>query len=167
MPGKDEITQALREVDARVAQLAPKIAARPDVKLPDGGWTVRDALCHMAARSNSVPMVMGMAQMMAQAAAAAGGGGAQRPPGFDIDAVNQGQIDERKGRSVEALLEEIGDGHRIAIEAIAGLDGALLAQRVRNFVTGEGDLAVSDFLFMATVRHDNAHFDDIEKAVTA
>ncbi|HWO94251.1 MAG TPA: DinB family protein [Dehalococcoidia bacterium] len=158
MPTKDEIVNALDGVVARVQELAPKVREKPNAKLPEGDWVVRDALCHLAARSNSVPMVIGLAERVAQS----GGGGF--PAGFDIDAVNQEQIEERRARTVDELINEIIEGHAVAKAEVRGVDDGLFERRLPN-PRGEGELALADFLFAATAWHDNMHLDDIAKAV--
>lgn len=165
MPTKREIIDALRKTDERVARLADGMRSGSEVRLPRGDWTVRDALCHLAARSNSVPMVIGLAERAAQIEITGGQGAASVfPEGFDIDAVNQGQLDERQRRSVDELIEEIRAGHGVAIDEITRLSDDIFEQRVPNPL-GEGDLGVSDFLNMATAYHDNAHLNDIEEAI--
>lgn len=160
---KDEIIEALRQTDGRLAGLAGRIREKPGAKLPEGEWTVRDALCHLAARSNSVPMVIGLAEQIAKSAAA--GEASAFPAGFDIDATNAEQVRERMSRSVDELLTEITEGHRVASDEVRRLDDALIEQRFPNPV-GEGDVALADFLRMATAFHDNMHISDIERAVS-
>jgi hypothetical protein len=128
--------------------------------LPSGTWTVRDVLCHLAARSNGVPRFVERIKNLVPA----GGPGAPSRPAFDIDEINQGQIDERAGRSVEELLDEIVTGHKAAAEALSSVDAALLSRRYPNF-RGDGQVEGADMLLNSTTRHDNTHLDEIEEAL--
>ena len=90
MGAKQDVAQAYREIDARIEARREQMLAGGDTGLAEGTWSVRDALSHLAARSN------GVARVVARAEAAAGGGDAPaRPPG-GIDEINAGQVEERK-----------------------------------------------------------------------
>jgi hypothetical protein len=162
VPGKEEMIQALAGVNERIDRLAASIAANPEAKLATGTWTVRDVLCHLAARSNGVPGFVNRIKRLLEAS----GGGAPpaRPAGLNIDDINQSQIDERQGRGVEELLTEIKDGHLAAIEALKDVDEGLLGRMVPNF-RGDGEVEASSMLLGGTARHDNNHLDEIEKAL--
>ena len=53
-----EVLQAIEDVDARVRALRARIEVNAEKLLLSGEWRVRDALSHLAARSNSVPNVV-------------------------------------------------------------------------------------------------------------
>lgn len=161
MASRREVEATLLGVNERIEALRARIVAGADRTLPSGTWTVRDALCHLAARSNGVPNFVARIERLAQGAP---GGAAARPAGFNIDEINQGQIDARAGHSVDQLLDEIIAGHRGAVEALATVDEALLSRMVPSF-RGDGDIEAAAMLLGGTANHDNNHLSEIEQAL--
>jgi hypothetical protein len=159
MTTKADVIAAIVAVEARVERLAPDILAHADARLPEGEWRVREALCHLAARSNSVPMARAAVERARTAQAQ--GGPALRQGSFDIDEVNRQQIADRQGRSPRDLLDEIHQGHQAEIAAMTAFDPEMLDLRIPSF-TGQGDMSVADLLLLAGPGHDNAHLDQIE-----
>lgn len=158
MTTRDEIKEALSAVDTELAELRESILASPERPLLEGEWTVREALCHLAARSNSVPLVLGMLER-ARSDSEAG-----RNVARNIDEVNHGQIVERDGRSVQELLDEISAGHETERKAVDGLDEELLEQEFPNF-RGDGTMPASQLLLMASAGHDRSHVKQIRDAL--
>lgn len=158
MATKNELTSGIREVEARLDGLLPGAMENLDQPLPEGTWTVHDALCHMAADASCLP------RWQRQVDAAINGTSA-RPPGFNLDEYNQENIEARKGKPVDEVVQEIRDGLHGDAAAIPGLDDALLAREVANF---RGELQpASDRLSFTTSRHNHVHLDDIENAIKA
>jgi len=162
MTTKADVITAIEAVEVRVERLTPRILAHADAGLPDGEWRVREALCHLAARANSVPIATAAAQRAR--AAQAQGQPALRRGSFSIDEVNQRQIDDRRNRSIQALLDEIHAGHQAELRAISDLDPQSLDLRFPAF-TGEGDMSLAELLLLAGPGHDNNHLDQIEQAI--
>ncbi|MPZ99452.1 MAG: hypothetical protein GEU80_08970 [Dehalococcoidia bacterium] len=158
MATREEVIEAIRGIDGRLEAIREAILANGEQPLDEGTWRVRDALSHLAARSNGVQRVLGMAE------AARTGSGAVRPPG-SIDEINAGQVEERRNQSVEELLEEIRAGHAAAAEAVAGLDDDTLAQ-VITIPRPPGELSVSDMLLRGGPGHDAVHLAQVEAVVT-
>lgn len=152
---KDEIATAIRKVDLRLRRLSASIATRPDAKLPEGEWTVRDALSHLAARSNSVPLATGLVESLAKG---------EPLPIRNIDEINHGQVEERSSASVEEIIEESHRAHQSALEAVAALDEQLLTRMVPSF-RGDGEISVAELVLAATAGHENNHLDQIEQAL--
>ncbi len=155
MTTKAEILAAIEAVEARVERLTPAILAHVEARLPEGEWRVREALCHLAARSNSVPI----AQAAAERVRANQGWGS-----YNIDEENAGQIADRQRRTTQDLLAEIHQGHRAETAAVAAFDDETLNQRMPKFIR-TGDMSMADLLLAAGPGHDNMHLDQIEKAV--
>ncbi len=156
MATKDEITTGIQEVEERLDSLLPGIVDHLDQPLPEGTWTIHDAVCHMAADANCLP------RWQRQVEAAINGTSA-RPVGFNLDEYNQQNIDARKGKAVDEVVQEIRDGLHSDAAAVPGLDDALLAREVPNF---RGELQpASDRLSFTTRRHNHMHLDDIENAL--
>ena len=153
---KEDIAVALRAVNERIDGLRPQILEKASQTLPEGSWTVRDALCHVAARANSVKMIVDRFE-----GSAAAGGGGPRP---DIHDINQGQIDDRHDRSIEQLLGEITGGRQEAIASLDGIEDAVLERQVPNF-RGDGEMPLGEMVLRASAGHDNTHLDDIEAAL--
>lgn len=160
MTGRKDVIDAVRGSDARLQALAPRLRARPQAGLPGADWAVRDALCHLAARADCVGMVQALLPPAAQETATA-------PidlDRLDIDAVNRVQIAERGDRSIDDLLEEIAAGHAAAMTALSILGDDALQRRVTLPGT-MGEVALVDLLLLAGPRHEQAHLDDVERAL--
>ena len=157
MATKEEITAEMRDAEERLERLLPGIVANLEKPLPEGTWTVHDALCHLAADANAVPRWLERME-------AAASGPSAIPPGFNFDEYIQKNIDDRKGKPIDEVVKEIKDGLKADTAAIVSLDDALLQKQVPNF---RGELApASEMLRYTTGRHNLGHMDDIEKALT-
>jgi Mycothiol maleylpyruvate isomerase N-terminal domain len=159
MTTRDEIAAAVAEADQRITRLAPWILARPDAPLSDGDWTVRDTLCHVAARADGVAVAIAFADMAPPS-------DAQSPPALEIDEMNRRQIAERRDRTIPELLREIAAGHAAALDRLPTLDDHLLTREVRLRAVPPGT-TVADLILLAGPRHEQAHVDLIAQAVGA
>ena len=164
MTTRADVIAAIETVQRRVEQMAPGMLAHVDARLPEGEWQVRDALCHLAARSNSVPVAVMAMERFRAAQAQAGPDSPRRS--YNIDEVNAGQIDSRQDRSPQELLEEIRAGHQAESAAVGAFDQEMLDTRMPAF-TGQGDMSFCDLLLAAGPGHDNAHLDQIQRAIGA
>lgn len=159
MTTKAEVIEAIHSVDARLAALRDQIIAKGEQPLLEGTWRVRDALSHLAARAN------GVARVMARVEAANPGAAPVTPP-RNVDEINAGQVEERIGRTVEQLLDEIREGHAAAIAAIEKIEDEVLA-RMLPFGFRPGEAPVAEMMALGGPRHDHNHLDQIEAAVKA
>jgi hypothetical protein len=164
MTTKEEVIAALETSEARVDRLAPDLLAHPDAKLVDSEWTVWQALCHVAARSNALPLATRLAERI-RAAQAEGQPINWRGSNRGVD-INQAQIDERQGRGVPELLSEIHAGHQAAMAAVRGLSQESFDERFPRF-TGEGEMSMGELLMLSGSGHENGHLDQIEQAIEA
>lgn len=155
---RDDVIATIDASEQRLEALAAAARQQPDAPLPESDWTVRDALCHVAARSNDVPTVLGMVD---QAHGAVPGAPAAARP--DQHAVNSDQIQQRANRGVDDLLAEARQGHAEARQALGVLDEDELAQEM-NF-GGRGPVKLADLVKMAYTRHLSSHLDAIEQAL--
>ena len=165
MTTKDEVITAIEASEKRVDGLAPALLAAGEAKLPESEWDVRQALCHVAARANAVPL----AQMVAQRALAAKAQGQPldlRSGAARVGDINQGQLDERQGRSVAELLAEIHAGHQAAVAAVRAMPQGEFDQSFPR-IGGEGEMSVSDMILRAGSGHENDHLNHIERALAA
>ena len=158
MASKEEITAGIRDVEERLNRLLPEIVENLDRPLPEGTWTVHDAICHMAADVPSLP------RWQRQVDAALSGTSA-RPAGFNLDEHNQQGIDSRKDRPLDEVIQEIVDGLHSDAGAVPDLDDAVMAREIPNF---RGELQpASDRLKFTSGGHNHMHLDDIENAIKA
>jgi hypothetical protein len=157
---RNEIVAGINACDARLEQMKPAMATNPDAPLPEGTWTVRDALCHVAARANGVAMAVTVANNTLGADPADVG------PTFDIDVVNRQQIADRSEKDVDALLAEALAGHQAAIDQLASIDNELLARRMK-LPYFEHEVTVIDLIALAGAGHEQSHINDIARAVGA
>jgi hypothetical protein len=155
-------TAILAAIDAgeeRLRSQADGLRARSDARLRDGDgdWSVRDTLCHLAARANDIPLIRQYVD---------------RDPTFDAptmeetNAANAGQIAARTGRSVDELLSEAYQGYAAARATVAELDDAWLQRHVPE-IPGFGPLTAADLLLMVYRDHVEWHIGTIERALTA
>jgi hypothetical protein len=132
------IVAAISETEERLRALLPRARARPMTRLTEGTWTVRDALCHLAARASAAA---------------------------ESEAINAGQIASRDGHSVDELADEAVAGYAAARADVLKLDAAQLSQTIPN-VPGQGPMGVADLLLVVYRHHARAHLDSIEQALT-
>ncbi len=161
MTTRHDVIKGIEEVDTRVHGMAPRLLTHGDAKLPEGEWTVRQALCHLAARSNCVPLAVSAsrrAHARAQGVPSAAGGAG------GINEVNQRQLEERQDRTVAELLDEIHAGHQDAVKAVRGIDEPTLGERM-VYYSGGGEMSFAELLLRAGPGHENNHLDQIEKAI--
>jgi hypothetical protein len=160
MSSRDDFISTVNAFDARIEALRPRILAGGDRPLLEGTWRVRDALSHLAARSNGVPRVLQRVEALDNP------GAGTAPAPRNIDEINAGQVEERTSKSVEALLDEIRAGHQTAITAAGAMQDALLERSIpMGFRPGEA--TVAEMLTMGGPRHDGVHLDQIEAALDA
>jgi Mycothiol maleylpyruvate isomerase N-terminal domain len=162
---KDEVIAAIEASDARVKALAPALLANGQAKLPESEWDVRQALCHVAARANAVPLSSTIAQR-ALAARAQGQPLDLRAGASRATDINQAQLDERQDRSVADLLAEIHAGHQAAIMAVGEMPPDQFDQTFPRF-TGDGEMSLGDLLLRAGSGHETDHLNHIERALAA
>ena len=144
MATREAIIETIRKSDARGEALRERIIAAPEAPLADGEWRVRDALSHLAARANPLPLIEAVSAML-QAEGA--------PPAFDPDTQNAEQIAERADKSAFDILDEM---HAAYEEAIAGIG---VARRRRSWRKGfklpgmENEIQMSDLVVMSMGMH--------------
>ncbi len=163
MTTKEEVIAAIEASEARVQALAPALLAHGPARLPESEWDVRQALCHVAARANAVPLSTGIAQ---RALAARAQGQPFDMRGGRVGDINQAQLDERQRQSVADLLAEIHRGHQAAIAAVRALPPDQFDQSFPSF-TGTGEMTLGDLILRAGSGHENSHLDHIERALPA
>ena len=150
---RDEVIKAVEEVDARVTALRARFEAQAENPLPTGTCRVRDALSHLAARSNPVPRVLARLELQRTAATP--------PPRVDIDEINHGQVEERADRDIVAILDELQAGHRETIASLPPDD--VLAQ---TLPTIQGDeVTIAETIARSGARHEMNHLNDIAAAL--
>jgi hypothetical protein len=154
---KSEITAGIQNIERHFDRLLPAIVANLDKPLPEGSWTVHDALCHIAADANAFARWQRLVDAHASGTSA-------RPLGFNLDEHNEQGIAARKGKPVDDVVSEIREALRRDAAAVQAVDETLLQRDLPNF---RGELGPgSDRLKFMTVTHNQIHLEDIEKAVT-
>jgi hypothetical protein len=162
MSAREDFIKTVNAVDARLEALRPRIVAAAERPLLEGTWRVRDALSHLAARSNGVARVLQRVEALDSGDATGAPVSAPR----NIDEINAGQVQERSSKSVEELLDEIRDGHQAALAAVQGLDDDLLARSIPlGFRPGEATVAA--MLTLGGPGHDGNHLDQVQAALDA
>ncbi len=128
---------------------------------PDGTWQARDYVAHLASID---PLLTAWFRSFQQPAGEGGDGGARA---FSIDEWNDGQILSRRGRAIDALLDELAANREGLNAALAGFTDEQLdatihfggdAKRVPR------DLALHLWL-SGWVLHDRWHGEDARRAI--
>lgn len=149
---------AIAENDALLRSLAERIVSASATPLLQGEWTVRDGMCHLAARANGITMV----QAVASGAFSTEGATAT----FDIDAINRQQIADRTEKSARDLIDETIAGHAKAITELAHLDDATLSSLI-SLPMFDQPVSFIDLLIMSGPGHDASHLAEIQAALDA
>lgn len=149
-----QIAEGLRTSAERVRALRDELIDGGAKPLLRGEWSVRDALSHLAARSNPVALAH---QRIAEQ-------GQERT--LTIDEINHGQVEERTDLSVAGLVDEILAGSEAALAALDTLSDAYLEQTVKVSF-GSGEMAASAIILFGGPRHFQQHVGDIEEALRA
>ncbi|MBV9359130.1 MAG: maleylpyruvate isomerase N-terminal domain-containing protein [Chloroflexi bacterium] len=158
------IPEDARRIDAAIdaseqllRNLVEPIRARPETPLLDGDWTVRDALCHVAARANDVPLILRLTDRRTSGEASS--------MMAELDATNARQIADRSARTVDELVAEALAGYGAAHVAVSALDEAQLDQVLD--VPSLGSTRLADLLVLTYQGHAQAHLRSIEAALAA
>lgn len=158
MATREAIVQAIRNADARGEALRERIIAAPEAPLAEGEWRVRDALSHLSARANPLPLIE-MVSAMAES-------GAEPPAPDDGEAMNAQQIAERAGMSAAEILDEMHAAYEEAVAGINALDDETLARSIKLPIM-PNEIEMSDLVVMSMGMHVEAHLGDIEAALDA
>jgi hypothetical protein len=129
---------------------------------PDGIWQARDYVAHLA----SIDPLLTALMRIFQSGGEPGGRGSDGRP-FSIDDWNEGQILERRSRSVDDLLADL---ERSRVDLNAALADFTDEQLERTFRFGGDksrsprDVKVHEFL-NGLVHHDRWHMEDARRAI--
>jgi hypothetical protein len=152
------IGAAIDESERLLRRLAAPVRERPDTPLLEGEWTVRDTLCHVAARSNDVPLILRLTDPAAI--------DESKSMIAELDATNARQMADRSGRTVDQLVDEALAGYAVAHVAVGQLNDAQLDQVLPD-VPGVGPMRLADLLVLTYQDHAQAHLKSIEAALDA
>ena len=134
-----------------IERLKDKILANPDAPLPEGEWKVRDAVSHLAARANPIPLLHKRISEM----------NSDSEP-LSTDEANHLQVEDRKGASIEELIQECEEGFAAAQADMPNISVEDLSQKVKF---GDGEMYAVDIMYYGGPRHFMDHLNDIEKAL--
>jgi hypothetical protein len=118
------------------------------------GWRVHDILAHFASAERGFHSLLNDIL--------AGGRGA--PLGFDIDRFNEGEVGERRTRSIELLTQEFVDARSETLELIRRMRPEDLTRQGRHPWFGETEIGE---MLKLIHRHNQLHQRDIRKALAA
>ncbi len=163
MATKEQIVDALRAFVQRVDKLTAGLS--PDdwqKSVYEGGWTVKQAFCHLAAMSNAVPFIINLAAAPAPPPQRKGGDGGTSTA-FDADAWNAREVGTRENKPVEEILAEVRTGHDNSIKAVQATSDELLT---KEFRAPWGLIApLGDALLETVNGHNGGHLTDVEQAL--
>lgn len=154
MATKQEIIETIRQGNQRVAHTFSALTdeqLNTRVHFDEIGWTAKQVLVHLASRAPGHARMIGMAES-----------GAGFPAGFDVNAYNQQRIDERGGKSRDALLAEFLTAHDALIERVQGMTDEQLSRTLRM---PRGEMALSDVLRGSGGQHSINHAAEVEKVL--
>jgi hypothetical protein len=163
MATKQEIVDALHLFVQRVEKVTAGLS--PDdwqKSVYEGGWTIKQAFCHLAAMSSAVPFIINLAAAPAPPTQGKGGDGGTGTA-FDVDAWNAREVGSRENKPVEETLAEVRTGHENSIKAVEATSEELL---VKEFRAPWGLVApLGDALLETVNGHNGGHLGDIERAL--
>jgi len=170
MANRQALDGAFQAANARLDRLAPLIETYADDRLLDDGgkWTIRDALCHVAASSRVTAAAQRALERLkappAAAPAAPVAGGAPAPT---VDERNQQQIDQRKDLSIAELVAETKAGHATALEELRAMSDAEHDTLVPDMQPTRPQLSAGGLTLRQLEYHEGGQMDRIENALRA
>jgi hypothetical protein len=164
MVDKQDVSESLmlnvQRAEKMVANLTDSDLAKPVYTAEGPHWTVKDVFAHLASMGASPLFFINMAQ---RAMSSSGGGGGM-PPGFDVNAFNNQQVDSRKDRTIFELLAEFRQGHEKGIEAIGVTPDDVLTFQMPNPFQG-GMSSALEMIHGSCGDHEAQHMMDIAEAL--
>lgn len=154
MATKQEITETIRQGNQRVTETFGGLTEEQlntRVHFDPIGWTAWQLLAHLAGRAPGHARIIAMAE-------SGGGFGA----GFDVNAYNQGVVEERSGKSRDALLAEFLTAHEALIERVQGMSDAQLAKTLQ---WRQGEMTLGDVLRASGGQHSINHANEAAKVL--
>ena len=158
MATKAEVIAAIDRQDERIAALRDRIRQHETTPLAEGEWRVRDALAHLAAYGNYAYRVFQRLE------AVRSGTDQPAPSSAGLVDRNAAQIEERRDRSVEQLLEDLLEAHRSARAAVETAGEETLTLTLPR-PDGSGEVAVGEMLMRGPAVHEAEHLDQIEAVI--
>jgi uncharacterized damage-inducible protein DinB len=116
----------------------------------DGRWSIRETLAHLASAEGSHRQV-------AQAIAA---GQTVDVPDFDLDTWNAARVAERRGRSMDEILEEMAAERQRTLSALQDLENEALDHQGFHPALGE---TTALKVFRIIPIHERWHLKDIKQ----
>lgn len=161
MANRQALEAAFQAADRRLERLGPLMSTYQDDRLLDDGgrWTIRDCLCHVAATAN----VAGAGQRALDRLEGRAPTPVPGAPG--IDERNQQQIEARAGKSVQDLLAEAKEAHRVAWETVRGMTDAVLDTKVPDMQPNRPAASVGGTILRFLEYHEGGQLDRIENAL--
>jgi hypothetical protein len=139
---KQELADGIRFAGQRAATAA-RLTKNWDHQLAHQ-WTTRDAFCHIASTSGSLPMLAPMV---------IGG----QLGGVNVDQVaqiNDQNISNLSSKSQDEIIQAIVDGQEASAKHVEGMDDAQLSQEIK---LGGYEMPVADLIAQIWINHQLAH----------
>jgi catechol 2,3-dioxygenase-like lactoylglutathione lyase family enzyme len=154
MATKQEIVETIQMGNQRVMRTFSMMTdeqLNTRVHFDDIGWTAKQLLAHLAGRAP------GHARMVAMAESGSG-----FPANFDVNGYNQAIVDERSGKSRDALLAEFLTAHDALIERVQGMSDEQLS---KTLTMRGNEMALSDVLRGSGGQHSINHAAEAAKVL--
>ena len=150
----------IAELNADRAKLLELIARLDEAhaqKIVYGDWRVQDILAHIASGEKGT---LTYARMVA----------AGRPMGatmsdgepFDLDRWNQAQVNKRRSKSLQEIVDELTANRKATLEYTLGLDAGTLARRGAHPIFQDATVAE---VISSLAEADRHHLQEIEAAL--
>ena len=169
MANRQALDGAFQAANARLDRLAPLIETYADDRLLDDGgkWSIRDALCHIAASSRVSAGAQRALERLNAPPAAAAAAPASGTPAPTADERNQQQIEQRKDRSIAELIAETKAGHATALEELRAMSDAELDTKVADMQPTRPQISAGGLTLRNLEYHEGGQLDRIETALRA
>jgi uncharacterized damage-inducible protein DinB len=154
MASRQEIIETIQEGNALVLRTFTNLSeTQAQTRIGDGGWTVKDALAHMAGRQPAYERLIRMTQPDAPAISG----------NVDPDAVNASLVEARRDKSVAEILAEFMTVHEWLIQQVRELPDAALTQIIS---LPQAQFALGDLLGRAGGGHSISHTKEVQEALS-
>jgi len=154
MATKQEIIETIQQGNQRVTRtfgVLTEEQLNTQVHFDPIGWNAGQLLAHLAGRAPGHARLIGLAET---------GGGL--PAGFDVNAYNQQIVEERSGKSRDAMLAEFLSVHDALIERVRGMSDEQLAKTIQ---WRGGEMTLGDVLRGSGGQHSINHAAEAEKVL--
>jgi len=157
MTQKQELTAELGADRAKLLELVAKLDDARAQKIVYGDWRVQDILAHIASGEKGT---LTYAKMVAAGRPMAANMSDGEP--FDLDRWNQAQVDRRRSKTLNEIVDELNANRKTTLDYIASADAGTLERRGAHPIFQDATVAE---VLASLAESDRHHLKEIEDAL--